>query len=165
MRGLGWVPIPVTCCHNPVVRVRELIVAAILTVIFLPAAVTSSRQLVTRARFAASLAPLPKAERQRAVYGPAYGMAEEIRRRAGDSDAVDFVMLTPEARDLAVFTGALVAPRPVRFFLGEDAWRRRERATFFHDARAANAPPGAPPGRAAVVVLVDPRATPPMRVR
>ena len=95
------------------------------------------------------------------------GVASEIAQALAtlpEDAPIDFVMLTPESQAIAQFAGASLAPRPCRYFDSEEAWRRRERAIFFHDARAANAPPGPPPGRAAAVVFIDPRQQPQFRI-
>lgn len=102
--------------------------------------------------------------RRRIAFGPWHGVVEEVRRRVAESGSVDFVLLTPEGRDVAVFAGAALAPRDCRYFDGWDDWRARRRAIFFHDARAANAPAGPPPGAASLVVVVDGRLDPPLRI-
>lgn len=75
---------------------------------------------------------------------------------------VDFVMLDPGARDLAVFTAARIAPRPVRLFEGRAAWEQRTPAILFRDDRAANAVPVPPTSKAATIVFIDSRREPPM---
>lgn len=131
-------------------RMQVLAVAVLL----LPAAGTV-RGLWSSLREAAALRGQSAAERKRIVYGTWMPVVEEIRRRVPPGGAIDVVMLTPQARETAVFAGAELAQRDVLFFEGWDAWRARKRATFFHDDRAANAPPGPPPGAAALVVTVD----------
>ncbi len=77
-------------------------------------------------------------------------------------EPIDFVMLDPAARDLAVFTAGLVAPRPARLFEGRAEWEQRKPAILFRDDRAANAVPAPPTSKAATVVLIDSRREPPM---
>jgi hypothetical protein len=81
---------------------------------------------------------------------PAASLADRIPPAA----TVDIVMLGPGARESAVFLGAELAPRDVRFFDGWEAWRARRRAVFMNDPRAANAAPGPPPGPATVVLEI-----------
>jgi len=102
--------------------------------------------------------------RRRITLGSWYVTIAEVRHLVPASGSVDFVMLTPEGRDVAVFAGAALAPRDCRFFSGWEDWRARRRATFFHDERAANAPQGPPPGAASCVVLVDGHLDPPLRI-
>jgi hypothetical protein len=89
---------------------------------------------------------------------PADPLREEIEARVPRGGTVDIVMLTPGARERAVFLGADLHPRDVRFFEGWEAWRARRRAIFMHDARAVNAPPGPPPGPPHLVVEIGEKA-------
>lgn len=127
---------------------------AAMVVLFLPALGTA-RGLWSAVREAAALRAHAPAERKRIVYGDWIGVVEQIRARVPPGGSVDVVMLTPRAREIAVFAGAELRQRDVRFFDGWEAWRARRRAAFFHDHRAANAPPAPPPGPASVVVTVD----------
>lgn len=111
-----------------------------------------------------NLRPLTMEERRRTLFGTWHDEAMALRADIPQSASVDLVMLRPEARDIAVLAGALLYPRDVRYFDGWDAWRKRRRAQFFHDARAANAAPAPPPRKAAVTVVVDPGASPAFRV-
>jgi hypothetical protein len=99
--------------------------------------------------------------RRATIFGWQSKIADEVAARTGPDDPVDLVMADPGARDLAVFAGAFLAPRPVRFFDGIEAWRRRERAMFLHDDRAANAPDRHPPGPAALTMVIDTHRDPP----
>lgn len=115
-------------------------------------------------RQAAELRPQPMEERKAMLFAPWYAEAVELGRRVPRHGSIDFVMVTPNARDIAVLAGAVLQPRDVRFFDGWDAWRTRTRARFLHDERAANAAAGPPPAPSDVVVAVDPAATPQFRV-
>jgi hypothetical protein len=109
---------------------RRLLLAALL---FLPA-LESARGLAARVREARTYRAAPAT-------------------RVPGTGPVDIIILTPAARERAVFLGAELAPRrDVRFFDSREAWRARRRAVFMHDRRAANAPPGPPPGPAEVVL-------------
>jgi len=125
-----------------------------IAVLLLPAVGTACG-LWSSIREAAALRQHSVADRKRIAYGAWVPVAEEIRARVPPGGSVDVVMLTPHARETAVFAGAELAPRDVRFFDGWEAWRARRRATFFHDARAANAPAGPVPGAASLVVTID----------
>lgn len=125
-----------------------------IVILALPSAKTA-RDLRSSVREGAALREHSPEQRKRIVYGTWVPVVEEIRARVPAGGSVDIVMLTPQARETAVFAGAELAQRDVRFFDGWEAWRAREPATFFHDDRAANAPPGSLPGAAALVVSVD----------
>ena len=143
---------------------RRIIGGVLLAAFFLPIlryAIPAHRDLV---RLAMQLAPLPMEERERALFGPWYAQAEEIRASVPQHASIDFVLLRPEARDLAVLAGALMYPRDARYFDGWDAWRARRRAEFMNDSRAVNAAPGPPPPPAPFVVVADPAATPQLRL-
>ncbi|HEV2721561.1 MAG TPA: hypothetical protein VG323_16180 [Thermoanaerobaculia bacterium] len=106
-------------------------------------------------RLARDLARLPMEQRRAELFGGWYADAMTLRRETPPTASIDFVMLTPAARDAAILAGAALQPRDCRYFDGWEAWRVRRRAEFVHDARAVNAAPGPPPGPADVVVAVD----------
>jgi hypothetical protein len=133
----------------------------LLAIVAGPAIPTTVRALTNGARAAREFRALPPDVRLRAIFGWQHTIARDVAARVGPRDAVDFVMATPEARDLAVLTAPFLAPRPVRFFDGMEAWRRRERAAFFKDGRSANAPNRSAPGPAAVTVVLEPHRDPP----
>jgi hypothetical protein len=143
--------------------VRRIGLAFLVALLFapVPATVRGLREQFNRAL---AMRGESAEARRRVSCGPWYETIVEVRRRVPASGSVDFVMLTPEGRDVVVFAGAALAPRDCRFFSGWDDWRARRRATFFHDERAANAAPGPPPGAASCVVLVDGRLDPPLRI-
>lgn len=128
---------------------------AALVLIFLLPGIATGRELWSLLRDAAAIRRLPLDERRRAVYGDWTRVTDHIRATVPPAGAVDMVMLTPNARELAVFAGVELGLRDVRFFDGWDAWRSRDRARFMNDVRAVNAPPGPPPDAARVVVTVD----------
>lgn len=124
-----------------------------------------ANRLFELTRLARMMAGLDSFEARRlVVFGPWYASVQRIRDTTPPDATIDFVMITPSARDIAVLGGAELQPRDVRFFDGWDAWKRRERAEFLHDARAANAAPAPPPGPARTVVAVDPKSDPPLRI-
>ncbi|HYC60009.1 MAG TPA: hypothetical protein VEK79_10650 [Thermoanaerobaculia bacterium] len=141
-------------------RRRRIVIAIAFLLIVAPAVPTSVRSLAQRARAAHDLRALPPDVRERAIFGWPVVIAREV---AG-AHSVDLVMTSASERDLAVFTGALLAPREIRYFAGMDAWRLRQRAIFFHDSSSANAPNPLPPGRAAVTVVLDQRREPPYSI-
>lgn len=138
-------------------RRRQIAAAIAFVLVLAPAVPTSVRALVQRARDARHLRSLPPDQRARAIFGWPCVIAREV---AG-AKSVDLVMTSNHERDLAVFTGALLAPREIRYFSGMDAWRLRQRAIFFHDDTSANAPNQVPPPRADVTVVLDQRRDPP----
>ena len=91
-------------------------------------------------------------ERRERLFGPWYSQVKRLRA----PPTVDFIMLKPAARDIAVLSAAELYPRDVRFFDGWEAWKQRKRAEFLHDPRAVNAPPGSKPGPARLVVVIEP---------
>jgi hypothetical protein len=103
-------------------------------------------------------------ERRLKQYGSWYASAQQLRGTTPADATIDFVMVTPAARDIAVLAGSELQPRDVRFFEGWDAWKRRKRADFLLDERAANAAPGPLPGPARFIVAVDPSSDPPLRI-
>jgi len=115
----------------------------------------SVRQLVANARTAWAMRSFSHDDRRAFVYGEWYREVQRIRASVPENASVDIVMADADARDVAVFAGAALAPRDCRFFAGWDAFRRRERALFLHDARAVNAPSAAPPPAANVVLVVE----------
>jgi len=137
------------------------VVAILLVIVAAPAIPTTVRALIHGARTAHELRSLPPDVRMRAIFGWQHTIAQDVAARVGPRDSVDIVMARPEARDLAVLSAPFLAPRPIRFFDGMEAWRRRERALFFRDDRAANAPNRSAPAPAAVTVVLDPRRDPP----
>lgn len=114
-------------------------------------------------RTARDLAPLTMESRCARLFGAWYPAISELKRDTPSNATIDFVLIRPEARDIAVLGAAELQPRDVRLFDGWDAWRARRRAILLHDDRAANAVPGPPPGVAQFVVIVDPAAEPPLR--
>jgi hypothetical protein len=143
---------------------RRWIVGIALLVTLAPAAPETMRALTNQARAAHALRVLPREQRSQVIFAWQYTIARELRSRTGPEDAIDIIMAVPESRDLAVFAAGFLAPRPIRFFDGTDAWKQRRRAVFFHDDLAANAPNRALPGKAAVTVILDPRKEPPYRI-
>ena len=142
-------------------RRHRIVVVVLLVIVAAPAIPTTVRALMNRARTAYEIRSLPADVRMRAIFGWQHTIAQAVAARVGRHDSVDFVMATPEARDLAVLTAAFLAPRPIRFFDGMDAWRARRRAIFFHDEQSANAPNRSAPDPAALTVVLDPRRDPP----
>lgn len=134
---------------------RWALVCAGIAACFLPALPATIQKLHAEARLAADLRSRSDADRKLTVLGWPARAAAEIERTTSPDEPIDFVMLEPGARDMVVFTGALVAPRPCRFFASREAWAKRERAAFLLDRHAANAPPGPPPPPARVVVFAD----------
>jgi hypothetical protein len=141
-------------------RRRRVVVAIAFLLVVAPAVPTSLRALAERARAARYFRSLPPEERTRAILGWPVVIARDVAA----ADSVDIVMTSDNERDLAVFTGAFLAPREIRYFAGMDAWRLRQRAIFFHDDSSANAPNAVPPGRAAVTVVLDQRREPPYSI-
>lgn len=138
---------------------------ALLVLLAAGTVAAGARRIGDTARLARELARLPDLEARRTqLFGPWYAAVADLRRAIPADAAIDFVMLRPEARDIAVLGAAELQPRDVRLFDGWEAWRARRRATLLHDARAANAVPGPPPAPAQFVVAVDPAATPPLRI-
>lgn len=132
---------------------------------FLAAVVLSSigygaRDYYSLGRIARDLQPLTMEQRRTTLFAPWYAEVAAIRSGLPVASSIDFVMLTPQARDVAVLAGPLLQPRDVRYFDGWEAWRRRERARFFHDDKATNAIPGPPPAAADVTLSIDPAGTP-----
>lgn len=138
-------------------RRRRIVAAIAFVLIVVPAVPMSVRALAQRARAARDLRSLTPDERSRAIFGWPFVIAREV----ASAKSVDLVMTSGDERDLAVFTGALLAPREIRYFSGMEAWRLRQRAIFFHDSTSANAPNIAPPPRADVTVVLDQRREPP----
>lgn len=111
-------------------------------------------------RVARDLAPLHEESRRARWFGKWYLAVAQLRNDIPSNATIDFVMLRPEARDIAVLGAAELQPRDVRLFDGWDAWRKRERAILLHDDRAANAATTTPPSKAQYVVIVDPNLEP-----
>jgi hypothetical protein len=111
---------------------------------------------------AIELAREPREARRSAMWGSWYRVTRQIAHTPA-STTVDIVMATADGRDVAVLAGTSLAPRPCNYFLGWESWRRRDPAVFFHDADAANAT-ARPLTRGAVVLFVDPRQEPPLRI-
>lgn len=137
--------------HVRPIRVLAFLVVTVMPVWF------SSVYLRDEITVAWRLHRLPWPERQRDVYGESFSVVQELQSKLSSTASVDIIMSSPKSAELAVFTSSALAPRPCRIFLGEDGWRRRERATFVHDSRAVNAPPGPPPGPANVVLVAEER--------
>lgn len=140
---------------------HRIVVVVLLVIVAAPAIPTTVRALTNGARTAHEIRSLPAEVRMRAIFGWQHVIAQDVAARVGRHESVDFVMATPEARDLAVLTAPFLAPRPIRFFDGMEAWRTRKRAIFFHDDQSANAPNRSAPDSAAVTVVLDPRRDPP----
>jgi hypothetical protein len=137
---------------------------ALLVLIVASSVIAGARRLFDTAQLAVQLARSPDLEaRRRVLFGSWYEGVQRLRRETPPDATIDFVMLRAEARDIAVLGAAELQPRDVRLFDGWDAWKRRQRAELLHDARAANAAPGPPPGAARFVVIVDPAAAEPFR--
>ena len=121
-------------------------------------------RLYDTARLAVQLARVDGLEARRALlFGDWYRHVQRLRDATPPGATIDFVMVRPEARDIAVLGAAELQPRDVRLFDGWEAWRARKRAELLRDARAANAVPGPPPSPARLVVVVDPAAPEPFR--
>jgi hypothetical protein len=147
------------------VSARSITAATLLGLLILTSVVAGASRLLGVARLGGDMARLPTFEQRRlTLFGPPYAGVRQLRAAMPANATIDFVMLVPEARDIAVLGGADLQPRDVRFFDGWDAWKLRKRAEFLHDARAANAPPGPPPPPAQFVVAVDPRKKLPFRI-
>ncbi|HET8797011.1 MAG TPA: hypothetical protein VFO89_04955, partial [Thermoanaerobaculia bacterium] len=130
---------------------------ALLALFVVATIVAGAPRLFETLRTAREMARLETIEQRRTLlFGSWYAAVEALKRSTPESASIDFVMLRPEGRDVAVLGAAELQPRDVRLFDGWDAWRRRERAILLHDDRAANAVPGPPPPVAPIVVLVDP---------
>lgn len=140
--------------------------AAVLFLLVASTILAGGKRLVDTGRLAFELARLDDLEARRAtMFGPWYVAVQHLRSEIPPDATVDFVMLRPDARDIAVLGAAELQPRDVRLFDGWEAWRHRTRAELLHDARAANAAPGPPPAVAQFVVVVDPGAYPPLRLQ
>ncbi len=136
-----------------------ILVLLVATTIF-----AGAKRLVETMRTAKALAGVETLEARRAMlFGAWYPAIGQLKRETPPNATIDFVMLRPEARDIAVLGAAELQPRDVRLFDGWEAWRARRRAILLHDDRAANAVPGAPPTVAQFVVVVDPASAPPLR--
>ena len=142
-------------------RVTGFLAVLTIAACVLPAAPATIRELTSRARLATTLLPMSEADRRVAVLGWPERIATQVRK-LDSREPIDFVMLDPGARDLTVFTAALVVPRPSRLFEGRQAFEQRKPAILFRDGRAANAVPGPPSIRARTIVIVDSRREPPM---
>jgi hypothetical protein len=137
---------------------------ALVALIVASTIAAGAKRLYDTAQLAVQLARVPDLEgRRRVLFGPWYEGVQRLRRATPANATIDFVMLRPEARDIAILGAAELQPRDVRLFDGWDAWKQRRRAELLHDARAANAAPGPPPPRARFVVAVDPSAPEPFR--
>jgi hypothetical protein len=137
---------------------------AILVLLVAGSVFAGAKRLADTGRLARDLQALPDVEARRTrLFGGWYAAASQVRDRTPANATIDFVMVRPEARDIAVLAAAELQPRDVRLFDGWDAWKQRTRAMLLHDARAANAVPGPPPAPAQFVFAVDPGAEPPLR--
>lgn len=137
---------------------------AVLVLLVASTVFAGGKRLGDTARLAYHLRALPDLEARRAVlFGPWYVAVQQVRRDTPANATIDFVMVRPEARDIAVLAAAELQPRDVRLFDGWEAWKERRRAVLLHDARAANAVPGPRPAPAQFVFVVDPAAEPPLR--
>ena len=142
-------------------RVGGFLAVLTIAACVLPAAPASIRELTSRVSLATTFLPMSEADRRLALLGWPERIARELTK-LGSHEPIDFVILDPGARDLAVFTAARVAPRPSRLFEGRQAFEQRKPAILFRDDRAANAVPGPPSIKARTVVVVDSRREPPM---
>ncbi|HEX6642818.1 MAG TPA: hypothetical protein VF215_17000 [Thermoanaerobaculia bacterium] len=139
---------------------------ALLVLLVASSVFAGAKRLADTGRLALDLTRLDDLESRRAtLFGPWYVAVQQLRREVPAHATVDFVLLRPEARDIAVLGAAELQPRDVRLFDGWEAWQRRTRAELLHDARAANAAPGPLPPPARYVVIVDPSAVPPLRLQ
>ncbi len=138
--------------------------AAIFTLILAAVVPFGVRAHFETLREALSMRSMSMEQRKATMFAPWYAEVTALDRAVPRDSAIDFVMLKPGARDIAVLAGAILQPRDVRFFDGWDAWRARRRAAFMHDAHAVNAAPGPPPAPAPVVIAVDAEAAPQFRV-
>ncbi len=144
---------------------RSIVAEASLALLVLSSVAAGAGRLRSIALLTRDMARLRSTEERRLVlFGPWYASVQHLRTAIPAKATVDFVMLTPDARDLAVLGGAELQPRDVRFFDGWEAWKLRKRAEFLHDARAANAAPGLALTSAQFVVTVDPKSDPPFRI-
>jgi len=142
-------------------RVTGFLAVLTIAASVVPAAPYTIQELASRARLATTLFPMSEADRRAAVLGWPERIATELKK-LDSGEPIDFVMLDPGARDLTVFTAALVAPRPCRLFEGRQAWQQRRPAILFRDDRAANAVPAPPTMKARTIVVIDSRREPPM---
>lgn len=104
-------------------------------------------------------------ERRTILFDGWYEAALRIDAVLPERVAVDIILKTPAARDIAVLGSTLLQPRDCRIFDGFDAYARRQRAILIRDSRAVNAAPGASPQAAPYLVIADPAAEPPLRLR
>jgi hypothetical protein len=129
---------------------------AILVLLVAGTMLTGAKRLYETVDLAYHLARIPDLEtRKLTLFGPWYAGVQRLRRETPPDATIDFVLLRPEARDIAVLGAAELQPRDVRLFDGWENWKARRRAELLHDARAANAAPGPPPSPARFVVVVD----------
>ncbi len=153
------------CASRPACTNIAAVRIAILVLIVASTVFAGAKRLSETGRLARDLAKLPDLEARRTMlFGTWYIAVQQLRRDIPADATIDFVMLRPDARDIAVLGAAELQPRDVRLFDGWDAWKRRARAELLHDARAANAAPGPLPAPAQFVVAVDPTAQPPLRL-
>jgi hypothetical protein len=137
---------------------------AILVLLVLSIVVGGGKRLYETGRFAFQIAHEADLEkRRRIVFGGWYEGVQRLRRDTPPDASIDFVMLRPDARDLAVLAAAELQPRDVRLFDGWTAWKQRRRAALLHDRKAANAASASPPSPAQIVVVIDPAAEEPFR--
>jgi hypothetical protein len=144
--------------------VQRTLRVAILTIFVGSTIIAGAPRLIAMLRTAKDLARLHSLDERRAtLFGAWYPAIEQLKRDTPSTATIDFVMLRPESRDIAVLGAAELQPRDVRLFDGWDAWKRRERAILLHDDRAANAVPGPPPHAGDLIVIIDPSNDPPLR--
>jgi hypothetical protein len=138
---------------------------AVVVLIVASSVFAGTKRLADVGRLARELVRQDLETRRATLFGPWYVAVQQLRRDTPADATIDFVMLRPEARDIAVLGAAELQPRDVRLFDGWDAWKQRRRAELLHDARAANAVAAAPPpSPARFVVVVDPTAQPPLHL-
>ena len=138
---------------------------AILVLLVASSVFAGVKRLGDTARLARDLQPLPDVEARRTrLFGGWYAAVAQLRHATPPDATIDFVMMRPEARDIAVLGAAELQPRDVRLFDGWDTWKQRTRTVLVRDARAANAVAGPPSAMARFVVVVDPSADPPLRL-
>lgn len=136
---------------------------AVIVLLVASTVYAGGRRLLETARLARELARIDELDERRSIlFGTWYRAVRDVARGVPSDASVDFVMLRPEARDIAVLGAAELQPRDVRLFDGWAAWRERRRAILIHGPHAANAV-GPPPPPARFVVVVDPHAEPPLK--
>jgi hypothetical protein len=141
--------------------VRIVILAAVVA----STVYAGAPRLMETAQLALTMPRFRDVDARRAIlFGSWYRAVRQIDGVAPRDASIDFVLLRPEARDIAVLGAAELQPRDVRLFDGWDGWKQRKRTILIHGERAANAVVGPPPLPAPFVVAVDPNAEPPLKL-